>query len=426
MTSSQSPEPTGEGREARLLPQYVQAWERQGIITPEQGEAILAYHHTARRPRLAALLYSRLVVILATFGAILVGAGVILFVGSNWQEITRWQKLVLILGTTGVTYAAGYWLQEQRGYPRIGQALLLLATLFYGAGIFLVAQLYHFNANNPYLHTAWFIGVFPLAYLLRSRAILTLALLLGLFDLGFYLAARLDIWPDEGAFFTLYLTTGVALYALALLQARSARTAFYGPPYLLFGALTVFLFLYLLAFEDISREVSLTSQDLPWGGLPGWFWGLQGAFTAMAALSVVGVLVAVATARRPWGTFLYEVAAVLVLLGTAYLTLFAPFWQQAWAPTAYWAGFNLLLAALILGVIVAGVVTRRPALVNVGIVFFALDLMTRYIEIARGMLQTSLFFILGGLLLLGIGFVLERVRRRLLARLAPAEVDDGP
>jgi uncharacterized membrane protein len=42
------------------------------------------------------------------------------------------------------------------------------------------------------------------------------------------------------------------------------------------------------------------------------------------------------------------------------------------------------------------------------------------------MLQTSLFFIVGGLFLLGVGYLLERARRRLLARLMPVEVEDEP
>ena len=75
---------------------------------------------------------------------------------------------------------------------------------------------------------------------------------------------------------------------------------------------------------------------------------------------------------------------------------------------------NLLLVVLIFGSIILGIVNRREAFVNVGIIFFVIDLATRYIELTVDMLDTSLAFVVGGLLLLGVGYGMERARRQLL------------
>jgi uncharacterized membrane protein len=58
----------------------------------------------------------------------------------------------------------------------------------------------------------------------------------------------------------------------------------------------------------------------------------------------------------------------------------------------------------------------------VGIVFFVIDLSTRYIELTVDMLDTSLAFIIGGLLLLGVGYGMERARRKLLQQFGMMEV----
>ena len=80
----------------------------------------------------------------------------------------------------------------------------------------------------------------------------------------------------------------------------------------------------------------------------------------------------------------------------------------------YVTAFNLLLVLLIFGSIVLGIINRREALINVGIIFFVIDLSTRYIELTVDMLDTSLAFVVGGLLLLGVGYGMERARRQLL------------
>jgi uncharacterized membrane protein len=60
--------------------------------------------------------------------------------------------------------------------------------------------------------------------------------------------------------------------------------------------------------------------------------------------------------------------------------------------------------------------------VNIGLVFFAIGVATRYIDIIGKILNTSLFFIGGGLLLLGGGWLVERTRRRLLQRMEGSDI----
>lgn len=415
----QSEQPQQSDEEAGWLSSAVQEWAHQRIITQEQGQAILAYHQVTPRATLVRRVYGRLVTVLATLGAVLVGLGIILFIGSNWQEIPRFGKMGLILGAILAAYGAGSWLKYATAYPRVGGALLFMATIFYGAGVFLVAQVYHVNVNDPNLLYLWLIGVLPLAYLTRSRAMLSLAILVALGALGWKTAQWIE-GTDNGLLFpALYLVVGAAGYALGLAHSAFARSRIYSGPYLALGAVTALVSLYLLTFEWLFQEV-LGPYGSGRGEVPRGFLVVVGIAAGAGVAAGAVALVRQSRATEDWGTLPYEAAGVLGALLSAYLLVFLPF-TETWP---YVALYNVLLFIAILGAIWLGSVGKRGGLVNIGIALFALDAMTRYFDLLGGMLDTSLLFIGAGALLLGGGFALERIRRRLMAQLRLVEVSD--
>ena len=79
--------------------------------------------------------------------------------------------------------------------------------------------------------------------------------------------------------------------------------------------------------------------------------------------------------------------------------------------------FNVLFAAVALGAIYAGYLSEEPWLVNVGVVLVAIDIVARYFDVFWSALPRSLGLIVAGLLVLGIAYVLEGQRKRLLERM---------
>jgi len=86
--------------------------------------------------------------------------------------------------------------------------------------------------------------------------------------------------------------------------------------------------------------------------------------------------------------------------------------------------FNILFALEIVGLIIIGFVRRYPTYVNIGLLFFALDVIARYFDFFWALLPRSLFFILGGLLLLTGGIMLEKKRRKILASFNIREAEE--
>jgi uncharacterized membrane protein len=81
--------------------------------------------------------------------------------------------------------------------------------------------------------------------------------------------------------------------------------------------------------------------------------------------------------------------------------------------------FNVLFAALALGTIYAGYLNEEPWLVNLGVVLVAIDVIARYFDVFWSALPRSVGLIGAGLVILAIAYLLERQRKRLLARMEP-------
>lgn len=86
---------------------------------------------------------------------------------------------------------------------------------------------------------------------------------------------------------------------------------------------------------------------------------------------------------------------------------------------ALWISANLLVMGIILGVVSYGTWQKRPELVNLGIGFFALEIITRYIGFVQdrwGPMGLNLIFIALGMALIVGGTYLERWRKKLMSQ----------
>ena len=109
----------------------------------------------------------------------------------------------------------------------------------------------------------------------------------------------------------------------------------------------------------------------------------------------------------------------MILLAAAALVVFVPTANDVVYPLL----FNLLLLGGIVGLVFLGYFRGREMLINLALVFFCLGVATRYFEYGFELLDRSLVFIGAGIILIVGGFLLERGRRRVLARLRSQEVD---
>lgn len=86
---------------------------------------------------------------------------------------------------------------------------------------------------------------------------------------------------------------------------------------------------------------------------------------------------------------------------------------------AVWIFANIIFLLLILSIIGYGTWKKNTVLINLGIIFFSLDIITRYIGFIMdfwGYTSLSIFFIVGGIILIFGGLFIEKWRRKLIQK----------
>ena len=409
-----------DGQFLAKLAVEVRRWRSQGLISQEQATAILDSYGADARVVAVDKARGRLISILAVLGAILVGVGIILFLAANWDAILRPIRLALVMACVPATYGAAFWLRYVKGYERVGSAFILLAAIVYGAAIHLVAQIYNFPLNDPTLFTYWLAGVAPIAYLTRSQPAVFLTIGLGLGATSFWLYEYLgDSGSQADGIFSIsvFAMLGLGLYGLGRLQGTFRETIDYAWAFQIMGTLTVLFTVYLLGFRSVYEGMASAERIDP--GAPIGLWALLCVFAAIGLMALVVVCVKSLSQGRTVKTLSFELLASILVAAAVFTVLFAPHGHEITFPLV----FNLLLVAAIIGLVVLGYVRAMESFINIGLAFFALDVVTRYFELSWDLLDRSIVFIVAGVILLAGGFFLERGRRKVFERMTSRERD---
>ncbi|WP_425614841.1 DUF2157 domain-containing protein [Anatilimnocola sp. NA78] len=203
-------------------------WQQEKVLRPEQLPQILNLYETSASEQDSR--HNWFVIVLCSLAALLLAAAVMLLVGFNWDQIPPAGKLAIIFGVLIGTYsvAFGIW---RWGNKRLAETVFFLAAIFYGAAIWLIAQVFHMSAHYPDGFFWWALGVLPLAILLDTLLLHALfAVLLGTWigsevigygHLGALLFGVRWNWISNGA----YLAPLMALPGMWLAyQRRSVAT----------------------------------------------------------------------------------------------------------------------------------------------------------------------------------------------------------
>ena len=120
----------------------------RGIITNIQEDSILEYYGVTKDILDKGNSYSRLIIILSTLGAALVGLGVVLLIAANWNTIPSIVKIIMSVLSVITSNIIGYWLTYKTIYKRIGSSIFFLAAFLFSGSVFLIGQMYHILENK--------------------------------------------------------------------------------------------------------------------------------------------------------------------------------------------------------------------------------------------------------------------------------------
>ena len=433
-------------KQAAWLHAELPQWIRDGLVDQTTADAIASRYPTGNGQSWGLF-------ILTAIGAIIFGLGIILFFAYNWADMPKPAKLALVFTALLISHGIALWLRGRHAHQHnLIEGFHILGTMMFGAGIWLVAQIYNLNEHYPTavlvwgvgaLSLAWAlpsviqgllacvllsvwglsetldfqnvnlasialvaIGILPLAWMQRSRTLLLFGLVsllgLGVFSIGNALTFSIV--------FNLLFAASLLLIAAAYL---TQRTSFPGSAQVLRGIGVVIygVCLLILTFET---DLALQIQSLP--GTPGMSWqsvaNVLWLSFIITALLWFAMLVPPFSKRFRLGVSTtksfqhYLILASLLLLMTHNLGWYV---EQ---PYIRYIAYNLILAAHSILLIIRGTDSLQWKQTALGAMMLMVLIMARFVDLFDSLLMRSLAFILIGAMLFVIGHQYSKRKRQ--------------
>jgi uncharacterized membrane protein len=360
--------------------QVLQRWTGAGLLDDEAEQRIRAWE--ADREQVARMPWTQILGM--TFGAILLTAGIVLFIRGQWDYLSIPAQTALTVLLVSIFHLAGGAVAARN--RTLAMILHGIGTIALGAGVSLIADVYQVHGHWSGAMLVWTVGSAIAWVLLRDW--IQVALFACIAPL--WLVAEWEeavrsarIWPAQAI-------SGAGLFLLSLTYLsgrrfdddRAERRALAW-----IGGLTLIPAALILASAS-SRGGTWLDAVLQ---VPGWTVAIAVPLCIAFALRRDALLPNVAAA----------IGTVLIALSTL----------ADRTPLPYAA-----VAANAVGLVAWGVLEKRPERINLGIAGFAITVAAFFSSDIMDRLGRATGLIILGIVFLCGGWYLERIRRRLISR----------
>lgn len=413
------------------LRSQLQDWHARGLIDNEllkRLERDIEAHKSKRS-------FSSIAVVL---GVICLCFGAMSFVAANWEEMPRVTRLLILLTAIAISYllAAQF---AKRDMKTFAHSFVLLGCGCFGATVMLVGQMYHLPGHASGAMLLWSLGTLAAAILVRSVPALVLATLLATLWSCWLMEDRSEADGIHYWFLIFWaLCAGLAWLLKSRLSAHVAALCLQvwvlftifdtskehvfpivAASFIVIALVSISFFIWSKESKELLRGFELSAifhlslftivQMVLWYGAQfdrDWYRGetVLDIFTttAMGVLLPLTLLLSLIF----WffgngkGKFDHVVCSALIGLTGIVLCLSAigfPFVLE---------GFSLVLT---IWMIRMGTRQESPSITRLGYVGFIGAMLLIYAEAAGGLLGTSLFYIVAGVLLVAGALLAPRI-----------------
>jgi uncharacterized membrane protein len=373
-------------------------WQTAGVLDAGVAARIRAFEQKQEKP--GGLRWQGLLALI--LGAILLACGVALFVSAHWDQLGAGARYAIVIAMVAIFHLSGGYVRKD--FLGLSTTLHAVGTLSTGAAIALVGQIFNIQEHWPAAVLMWALAALAGWMLLRDQAQQTLTLLLVpawmISEIAFRANWRIGLNVYVGRF----LFVWAILYLTFFLGSQ--KKILQG---ILFAA---------AAIAAVAGTVSM---------LEGWqSWSAQQSFIpfsirvwAWIALAALPLVIAAFHGHR---------GLMPVALAVAY-SVALPWCYRSWTENFDYSNGvkhiytrtepNLVAHALVAAFAIFlcwwGVRMASKALVNLGVVAFAVAVAWFYFSNIFDNVGRSLGLIGLGILFLAGGWALEKMRRSILA-----------
>jgi uncharacterized membrane protein len=372
---------------------YLERWTKAGLVEALTAERVRAYERD--RQKAQGLKWPILIAI--AFGGLLLAAGVLLFVAAHWDSLSPAWRFGLVLTLVAVMHVAGALTAER--FSALSTTLHAVGTICLGAGIFMTGQIFHLQEHWPGGVMLWAMGAWLAWAFLRDWPQAALAAILTPSWLGGeWLEATKGLSGSQTI-----LEAGLLMLAITYLTALlPEKRSPVRKSLCWIGGLT------LIPAVAVLVESGVFSH---WRNLP-----LPGCYHYAGWAAAFALPLALAWWLRGRRVWLNVIAAFWVAALSITCLRFGPDHAMSLTSTNHLAQYALCALGAI-GLIAWGMREGRKSWVNLGVAGFALTVLFFYFSSVMDKLGRSASLIGLGLLFLLGGWLLEKTRRRLLARM---------
>lgn len=422
---------------ASWLYEETRKWTQNGIINNSQAEAIKALYPLPKVERPWGLL------VFSGIGAVIIGLGIILLFAYNWEKMTKFAKLAVIFGALIVSHGIGVrlFLRSER-FKSLGETIAVLGTMLFGAGIWLVASIYHIEEHYPNAFFVWALGALLLALAMPSvlQGILAAVLLaiwagaeavefdqpmfwavplvLSIFVLAYQMTSRvllavvmLSLWVatafvagsylEEELILLILLSLSVCYMAVGYISGWYGKFRESRDVYNSLGFAGYIIFLYILSFRVIAEQVYKAIVKMSAGQLF--------CFLLPAVLAVGGWLWVFWKMSKA-GEFKKRYELLLIPL-----VLIFSYWQMLAGSGGFFvavAVFNVVFLTQSVLMMGRGCREGQTAPTVVGSLMLIALTIGRYVDLFESLIARGIVFIVVGALLFAEGIFYIRSKKR--------------
>jgi hypothetical protein len=375
----------------------LERWRNAGLLDIAAVERIRQFEASQEKSG-----HFRWPTLIATgLGALMVGAGVLLFVSAHWDSLSPAKRFTLVLLLVGIFHVSAALVAER--FSALATALHAVGTVVLGAGIFLAAQIFNLQEHWPGGILLWAVGAVFAWWMLRD-------------------------WV-QGAF--------VAILVPAWLASEwvDATERFWGPEHILGRALLLLAISYLTGVYGTQRDPlrralawigglalfpsAVLAVDMDWSVWTSMRPPIPVYLTVLGWLLGIGGPLLVAFWLRRRKVRINCIAAGWIVIAAtlpSHHVANESFLHFAWRQV----GPYIWCALAALGLVAWGLRESRRERINLGVIGFGLTVLVFYFSEVMDKLGRSASLIGMGLLFLVLGWVLEKTRRQLLAKVRGA------
>jgi uncharacterized membrane protein len=357
----------------------LERWTSAGLIDHATGRRIREFEE-ARTPA-QGLRWPILVAL--GFGTILLAAGILLFVSAHWDQLSPAERMTVVVLIIAVFHAGGAAAAGR--FESLSISLHAIGTIALGAGIALAGQIYHLSEHWSSAILLWAVGAAIAWGLLGQwpQAALTAVLA--------PCWAASEWWLDAIHLSERRVPVAVGLCALAFTYLTAPQGDQDSPIRRALEFLGGAALIPTAVWVAVPQSSPPGSFDWPSNLLP----------TLVAIVMPLALAFVLRRQAAVWNLGAARWVVLLAVFSVAKLDLSIYFWCfVGCVGLAFW-----------------GIREQRAERVNLAFLGFAVTVLVFYFSDVMAKLDRALSLILLGVLFLGGGWLLERTRRKIIARM---------